>query len=64
MGMYVLEPLVLKYILLDQYYDFPILVARQLEPSQRVEGDPAGSGTTRKLQKRPLWILYPYAVNF
>jgi len=40
MGVYVFEPAVLKYIPLQQYYDFPTLILRLLEAGERVVGFP------------------------
>jgi NDP-sugar pyrophosphorylase family protein len=42
MGVYVFEPAVLKYIPLQQYYDFPTLILRLLEAGERVVGFPFG----------------------
>ena len=42
MGVYVFEPAVLKYIPLQQYYDFPALILRLLEAGERVVGFPFG----------------------
>jgi len=40
MGVYVFEPAVLKYIPLQQHYDFPTLILRLLEAGERVVGFP------------------------
>ena len=40
MGVYVFEPAVLKYIPIQQYYDFPTLILRLLEAGERVAGFP------------------------
>jgi hypothetical protein len=51
MGMYVLETLVLKYILPDQYYDFPILVARSWNLVNTSRGIPQDLGPPENYKK-------------